>query len=137
MGRHNTDRSTTPNTPMSRSPHDALLAALDQLTNAVYWYSERQPLTATAALVEALDDWIGAQAAEHHRSTPFAEYTSDDDDLAITLIHLLAAVQHLHSTARPDLTVTAALTEAIDEWAAAQAAEHHFSEPFQRPGSVK
>lgn len=122
---------------------DGLLGALDQLTNAVYWYQVRHPLNAATALTEAIDDWISEHAAEHHHSQPFTTTTGTDvggdgdgdgDVLAVVLTHFLAAVTDLAASgARPGLTTTAALTEAIAEWATAQSAEHHHDQPFQRP----
>ncbi len=114
------------------APHDPLLAALDQLTNIVYWYLARRPLTAIEAIGEAIEDWISDQAAEHHRSRPFTDADSGDN-LADSLTNLLAAVAHLHRGPRPGLTAADALTEAIEDWTAGHAAVHHHSEPFQKP----
>jgi len=113
---------------------DELLSALDQLTNALYWYRAHDPVTASDAIVDALDDWIAEQTAEHHRSEPFiAASTSRHDPLAAVLASLHAAVDKLaDSGARPDLTMAVALGEALADWAAVAAAEHHSSEPFQR-----
>jgi hypothetical protein len=113
---------------------DQVLSALDQLTNALYWYRPRDPVTAADAIVDAVDDWIAEHNAEHHQSKPFTEpSTARNDRLAAVLASLHAAVDKLaDSGTRPDLTMAVALGEALGDWAAVAAAEHHSSEPFQR-----
>jgi hypothetical protein len=122
------------NQPDNDPPVDLLLAVLDQFTNTIYWYQQRHQLAATDGLVEAIDDWLAEHAAEHHRSQPFSSITCDGDPLATVLAHLDAAVTTLAAQDRPGITVAEALTEALDAWTAEQAAEHHHSQPFQRPG---
>ena len=121
-------------TAMSTTTEPQLLGALDQFTNALHWYHDRQPLDPAEALTEALDTWIGEHAAEHHHSEPFAApATAPPDRLAAVLTQLVAAVEHLATGPRPDLITAVAIAEALDAWAAEQAAEHHHSLPFQRP----
>ena len=119
---------------------DELLSALDQLTNTVYWLNQRHPITATQAIVEALDDWIAEHAAEHHQSQSFLDGASTSDDpVGIALTHLLAAVAALSRTDRPLLDVGRAFTEAIGDWVAATTAEHHFSDaahPWRTPADM-
>ena len=113
---------------------DELLSGLDQMTNIIYWYqtSTSTGLRAAAALTEAIDDWIGEHAAEHHHSEPFFSSDRGDDPLAAVLAHLAAAVAALHTAgARPGLTFTEAFSEAVAGWVAAVAAEYHHSQPFQ------
>lgn len=130
----------TPMRPISDDlPDPQLLAALDQFTNALHWYQPRHPLHAGDALAEAIDDWIGEHANEHHHSRPFTDDDPDGagDPLAAVLTQLLAAFDYLDAGPRPGLTTTIALAEALDSWAAEQAAEHHHSQPFQRPPAVR
>ena len=112
---------------------DELLSALDQFTNALYWYRAHDPMTASDAIVDALDDWIAEHTAEHHQSKPFIEpSTARDDPLAAVIASLQAAVDKLADNgARPELTMAVALGEALGDWALVVAAEHHRSEPFQ------
>jgi hypothetical protein len=120
--------------PDNDPPVDGLLAALDQFTNTIYWHQHRHHLNAAAALVEAIDAWLAEHAAEHNRSEPFSDLTRDGDPLATMLVHLDAAAATLTARERPELSVALALTEALDNWTAEQATEHHHSQPFQRPG---
>ena len=116
---------------MGSSNSDELLGALDQLTNALHWYRDRDPsLTAADALIEAVDDWL----AEHHQSTPYRPVTHGNeqaDHLGVLLDVLQTATHALDGPGgRPGVTFTAALTEAIEDWIATSAAEHHASAPF-------
>ena len=114
---------------------DDLLSALDQVTNTIYWYNDRHRLDAGTALSEAIGDWISEHSSEHHQSQTFTD-TTNDDDLATILDHFLAAVACLsRHGARPGLSTSIALTEALGEWAAAHGAEHHHDQPFQRPAA--
>ena len=112
---------------------DELLFGLDQMTNILYWYQTRASLRAGAALTEAIDDWIGEHAAEHHHSQPFLDgVDADGDPLGAVLAHLAAAITTLRAArARPGLTFTNAFSEAIAGWVASVTAEHHRSQPFQ------
>ena len=124
---------------------DELLEALDQLTNTLSAVGAQ--LDATDAIAEAVDDWVGehaaehhhsepfaAHAAEHHHSEPFAAHVDGEEPLAAALRQLLAAVPILDQTAhRPGITVASALTEALAEWNARTAAELNRSQPFQPP----
>ena len=117
---------------------DGLLGALDQLTNTIYWYRDRYPLRSDTALVEALGDWVSEHSAEHNQSQPFTTLDAEatTDTLATVLTAFLTAVAHVTASgARPGISVTTALTEALREWATAHAAEHHQDQPFQRPPS--
>jgi hypothetical protein len=114
--------------------HDELLSAFEQLTNTLYWYRPNRFMTASEAIVEAVDDWIAEHAAEHNRSRPFTEQSDGTHDLlAAALTTLAAAVHQLIDTgARPELTAAVALSEAIGDWAAAATTQHHRSQPFRQ-----
>ena len=109
---------------------DTLLSALDQTVNTIYWHQDRTGLTATEAITQALDDWLTEQSAEHHRSQPFHVNEIQAEPLFAMLTNLTAAVTALQA-ARPGLTVSDVLTEALLDWASAETAVHHHGQPFQ------
>ena len=114
------------------SADDDLLCALDQLTNTVYWCRQRgMPTTAGSAILEAVGDWLDSQDPSRDDDVPSvtADAALDADPLAAAFDRL---GRHLRtpSSERTSQSVTEALTEALNHWTAAAAAEHHRSIPF-------
>jgi hypothetical protein len=111
---------------------DDLLRALDQLTNTIYWCRQRGiPATAGSAILEAVGDWLDSQDPTRDDNVPSvtAAAALDADPLAVAFDRLGRHVRTKSSDGTPQ-SVTAALTEALDHWTAAVAAEHHRSTPF-------
>lgn len=92
---------------------DPELAALDRFVSSIYWADD--DITFNQALPAAIDEWAATASAEHNNSLPFWTGTHPDE-LAASLHELLAAVDQLTQSARPDLTVTRALSEALADW---------------------
>jgi hypothetical protein len=113
---------------------DDLLCALDQLTNTVYWCRQRgMPTTAGSAILEAVGDWLDSQDSSRDDDVP--SVTADDDFDADPLAVAFDRLGRHMQTPSSDRTVqsmTEALTEALNHWTAAAAAEHHRSTPFGR-----
>jgi hypothetical protein len=110
-------------------PDDELLAALDQLTDAVHWLSARTAYRAAEALSEAITDWLA------ENSHPTDDSPADEPQRAGGLSDALAALTVAFDGLDgydADRTVERALAEAINQWVAAVSAEHHRSEPLQR-----
>ena len=115
---------------------DDLLYALDQLTNTIYWCRQHGiPTTAGGAILEAVGDWLDSQDPAHEDDVP--SVTADDalaaDPLAVAFDRLRRHVRVTSPDGTPQ-NMTAALTEALDHWTAAVAAEHHHSTRFGRGG---
>ncbi len=92
---------------------DPELAAIDRFVSSIYWADP--DITLIEALPAAIDDWTATASAEHNESRPFWTGTNPDE-LAASLHELLAAVEHLKTSARPDLTTSRALCEALADW---------------------
>jgi hypothetical protein len=111
-------------------PDDELLAALDQLTDAVHWLSARTPYRAAEAFSEAITDWLADNSSVAADDSP-----SDGLQRAVGLGDALAALTVAFDGldgSDADRSVERALAEAIGQWVAAVSAEHHRSEPFGR-----
>lgn len=111
---------------------DDLLCALDQLTNTVYWCRQRgMPITAGAAILEAVGDWLDSQDPDRDVGVPSvsAEDADGVDPIGVAFQRL---GRHIRTqTADRDLAcMTPAFAEALNHWSAAAAAEHHQSTPF-------
>jgi hypothetical protein len=110
-------------------PDDELLAALDQLTDALHWLSARTAYRAADALTDAIADWLADNS--HTTDDSVADQQQRAAGLSDALAALTVAFDGLDGN-DADRTVEAALAEAINQWVAAVSAEHHRSEPFQR-----
>jgi hypothetical protein len=110
-------------------PDDELLAALDQLTDAVHWLSVRTAYRAAEALSEAITDWLADNS--HPIDDSVADEPRRAGGLGDAVAALTVAFDGLDGN-DADRTVERALAEAINQWVAAVSAQHHRSEPFQR-----
>ena len=115
------------------SGDDALLCALDQLTNAIYWCRQRGiDITAATAILEAVGDWLDDHEPARNDIAP--SVGADPAELADPIAEAFGRLSHLchhhWQDHRGPLTLTEALTEALTDWTAAAAAEHHRSRPF-------
>jgi hypothetical protein len=115
------------------STDDDLLCALDQLTNTVYWFRRRgMPITAGSAILEAVGDWLDSQdPAGDDADVPSvtAEDALDADPIAAALDRLGRHIR-AQATDGASHTVTTAFADALNQWSASAAAEHHQSTPF-------
>jgi len=97
--------------------NDNLLEVLDRLTTKLRWRGSRSLQTTAEVLTDAVEDWVAQHAVEFNRSEPFASVPTTSDVLAAALRNLIEAVHVLStSRARPELDLSTALTEALDEW---------------------